>query len=79
MLPLSRMEPSATIVRFAAPPAGFVMFALAFCTMLPVPVPALAVVIVTLVPAFSALLIVVLLTVALAFEPPLKPPVTLPL
>jgi len=47
--------------------------------MLPVAVPALAVVIVTSVPALSALLIVALFTVALVFEPPLKPPVTLPL
>ncbi|CAB3704464.1 hypothetical protein LMG22037_03685 [Paraburkholderia phenoliruptrix] len=80
ILPFSWMLPLASIVRFALPPAVLTISAPACCTILPVAVPELAVVIVTSVPAFSALLMVVFLTVAVVFVPPLNvPPDTLPL
>ncbi|CAD6559317.1 hypothetical protein LMG28727_06847 [Paraburkholderia kirstenboschensis] len=68
ILPFSVMLPFAASVRFAAAPPVFVMSAPACCTILPVAVPELAVVIVTSVPAFSAPLIAPLFTVALLVD-----------
>ena len=79
IFPFSQILPFAASVRFAARPPVFKMSAPASWVMWPQPVPELAVVIVTLVPLFSALLIDPLLTVAVSLLPALKPPVMLPL